>query len=154
MTGDACRRYRLDGTKHFATGARVADRIIGFVTDPGSGERLLVEIDPGRSEVEFLDDWDVIGERLSASNGLIITDYTLSADEIIGSLGRDDAPRDPHRTLGILSFQLVFVHLLLGTAEGALLAAGNTRGRRPGPGSTRASMPRPRTRTSSPPTGI
>jgi alkylation response protein AidB-like acyl-CoA dehydrogenase len=123
MTGDPVGGYRLDGTKHFATGARVADRIIGFVTDPGSGERLLVEIDPGRSEVEFLDDWDVIGERLSASNGLVITDYTLSADEILGSLGHDDAPRDPHRTLGILSFQLVFVHLLLGTAEGALLAA-------------------------------
>jgi alkylation response protein AidB-like acyl-CoA dehydrogenase len=32
MTGDAARGYRLDGTKYFATGARVADRIIGFVT--------------------------------------------------------------------------------------------------------------------------
>jgi alkylation response protein AidB-like acyl-CoA dehydrogenase len=122
MTGDPVGGYRLEGTKHFATGARVADRIIGFVSDPGSGERLLVEIDPGRSEVEFLDDWDVIGQRLSASNGLVITDYALSDNEVLGSLGRDDSPRDPHRTLGILSFQLVFVHLLLGTAEGALLA--------------------------------
>lgn len=36
---------------------------------------------------------------------------------------RDDHPRPPHRTLSILSFQLTFVHLLLGTAEGALFAA-------------------------------
>ncbi len=123
MTGSGRRGYQLNGTKRFATGARVADRIIGFVTDPEGGERLLVELDPGRPEVRFLDDWDVIGERLSASNGLVITDYALSADEIVGSLGRDDVPRDPHRTLAILSFQLVFVHLLLGTAEGALITA-------------------------------
>jgi alkylation response protein AidB-like acyl-CoA dehydrogenase len=123
MTGSASRGYRLNGTKRFATGARVADRIIGFVTDPEGGERLLVELDPGRPEVRFLDDWDVIGERLSASNGLVITDYALTADEIVGSLGRDDVPRDPHRTLAILSFQLIFVHLLLGTAEGALITA-------------------------------
>jgi alkylation response protein AidB-like acyl-CoA dehydrogenase len=123
MTGTAGGGYRLNGTKRFATGARVADRIIGFVTDPADGDRLLVEIDPRRPQVEFLDDWDVIGERLSASNGLVITDYALSADEIVGSLGRDDVPRDPHRTLAILSFQLVFVHLLLGTAEGALITA-------------------------------
>jgi alkylation response protein AidB-like acyl-CoA dehydrogenase len=123
MTASPVCGYRLNGTKYFATGARVADRIIGFVTDPGSGERLLVEIDPDRREVEFLEDWDVVGERLSASNGLVISDYKLSDDEILGSLGRDDAPRDPRRTLGILSFQLVFVHLLLGIAEGALLTA-------------------------------
>jgi alkylation response protein AidB-like acyl-CoA dehydrogenase len=123
MTGSALRGYRLNGTKRFATGARVADRIIGFATDPESGERLLLEIDPGRPEVRFLDDWDVVGERLSASNGLVIADYALSADGIVGSLGRDDVPRDPHRTLAILSFQLVFVHLLLGTAEGALITA-------------------------------
>ena len=123
LIGSAARGYRLNGTKHFATGACVADRIIGFVADPDSGERLLVEIDPARPQVAFLDDWDVIGERLSASNGLVITDYALSAEEIIGSLGHDDVPREPHRTLAVLSFQLVFVHLLLGTAEGALITA-------------------------------
>ncbi len=114
---------RISGTKFFCTGARVADRIICFASDPDSDERLVIELDARRPEVEFLDDWDILGERLSASNGLTLNGYEASPDEVLGSLGPDDAPRPPHRTLSILSFQLTFVHLLLGTAEGALLAA-------------------------------
>jgi alkylation response protein AidB-like acyl-CoA dehydrogenase len=129
MTRLGPNRYRIEGTKRFATGARVADRLIGFASDPDTGERLVLEIDPRRPEVRFLDDWDTVGQRLSASNGLVVTDYELTRDEVIGSLGRDDVPRDPHRTLTMLSFQLIFVHLLLGVAEGALLEArGYTRG--------------------------
>jgi alkylation response protein AidB-like acyl-CoA dehydrogenase len=114
---------RITGTKFFCTGARVADRIICFASDPDSGERLVIELDARRPEIEFLEDWDILGERLSASNGLTLNGYEASAGDVLGSLGHDDAPRPPHRTLSILSFQLIFVHLLLGTAEGALLAA-------------------------------
>lgn len=121
---------RISGTKFFCTGARVADRIICFASDPDSGERLVIELDARRPEVEFLDDWDIVGERLSASHGVRLTGYEAAADDVLGSLGSDDLPRPPHRTLSILSFQLTFVHLLLGTAEGALLAARDyTRGR-------------------------
>jgi len=115
--------FRISGTKYFATAARVADRIIGFGNNPDTGERLVVEIDTGRPGLEFLDDWDILGERLSASNGLVFDDYELAADEVLGSLGVAGDERPPHRTLSILSFQLIFVYLLLGTAEGALLAA-------------------------------
>jgi alkylation response protein AidB-like acyl-CoA dehydrogenase len=52
-----------------------------------------------------------------------LIDYEAAPGDVIGALGPDDATRPPHRTLSILSFQLIFVHLLLGTAEGALLAA-------------------------------
>jgi alkylation response protein AidB-like acyl-CoA dehydrogenase len=114
---------RITGTKFFCTGARVADRIICFASDPDSGERLVIELDAHRPEVEFLDDWDILGERLSASNGLTLNGYEAAPGDVLGSLGPDDVPRPPHRTLSILSFQLTFVHLLLGTAEGALLAA-------------------------------
>jgi alkylation response protein AidB-like acyl-CoA dehydrogenase len=114
---------RITGTKFFATAACVADRILCFGTDPDTGDRLIVELDATRPEIEFLDDWDVLGERLSASNGLVLTDYEASADDVLGSLGPEGSDQRPHRTLSILSFQLTFVHLLLGTAEGALLAA-------------------------------
>ena len=44
---------------------------------------------------------------------------------MLGTLGRLDALADlpPHRTLSVPSFQLLFSHLYLGAAEGALLAA-------------------------------
>jgi alkylation response protein AidB-like acyl-CoA dehydrogenase len=114
---------RISGTKFFCTGARVADRIICFASDPDSGERLLIDLDGRRPEIAFLEDWDILGERLSASNGLTLDGYEASPEDVLGTLGHDDVPRPPHRTLSILSFQLIFVHLLLGTAEGALLAA-------------------------------
>jgi alkylation response protein AidB-like acyl-CoA dehydrogenase len=114
---------RISGTKYFCTGARVADRLICFATDPDRDERLVIELDATRPEIEFLEDWDILGERLSASNGLTLTEYEASPADVLGSLGPDDAARPPHRTLSILSFQVIFVHLLLGTAEGALLAA-------------------------------
>jgi alkylation response protein AidB-like acyl-CoA dehydrogenase len=114
---------RISGTKFFCTGALVADRIICFASDPDGGERLVIELDARRPEIEFLADWDILGERLSASNGLTLHGYEASPQDVLGSLGLDDTPRPPHRTLSILSFQLIFVHLLLGTAEGALLAA-------------------------------
>jgi alkylation response protein AidB-like acyl-CoA dehydrogenase len=120
----AANGYRLNGTKTFATAARVADRILGFVIDPRQGERLMIEIDPGRGGLRFLDDWDILGQRLSASNGLVLENYEVSPDEILGSLGRDDDPDKPAwRTVSVLSFQLTFVWLYLGIAEGALLAA-------------------------------
>jgi alkylation response protein AidB-like acyl-CoA dehydrogenase len=116
--------YRLNGAKTFATAARVADRILGFVIDPATGERVVVEIDPARGGVRFLDDWDILGQRLSASNGLVLDNYELTSEEVLASLGRDDDPaKSPRRTLSVLSFQLAFVWLYLGIAEGALLAA-------------------------------
>lgn len=114
---------RLSGRKSFATTARVADRILGFVKHPETGDRLIVEIDAGDPGLSFLDDWDILGQRLSASNGLLLDDVTVTPDGVLGNVGPDDEPKPPHRTVGILSFQLVFVHLYLGIAEGALLAA-------------------------------
>ncbi|HMJ34448.1 MAG TPA: acyl-CoA dehydrogenase family protein [Baekduia sp.] len=115
--------FRINGTKSFATTARVADRILGFVKDPGSGHRLIVEIDPADPGLDHLEDWDILGERLSASNGLVLTEVEISRDAVLADTGPDEDEKPPHRTVGILSFQLVFIHLYLGIAEGALLAA-------------------------------
>jgi alkylation response protein AidB-like acyl-CoA dehydrogenase len=114
---------RLSGRKSFATTARVADKILGFVKHPETGDRLIVEIDAGDPGLSFLDDWDILGQRLSASNGLLLDGVIVGPGGVLGNLGGDDEPKPPHRTVGILSFQLVFVHLYLGIAEGALLTA-------------------------------
>jgi alkylation response protein AidB-like acyl-CoA dehydrogenase len=113
----------LTGTKSFATAARVADRIVGFPLRPDTGERLLVELDTSRPELTFLDDWDTLGQRLTASNGLRLERYLVRPEDVLGNLGRDDAPRHPSGTLSILSFQLIFIFLYVGLSEGALLHA-------------------------------
>jgi alkylation response protein AidB-like acyl-CoA dehydrogenase len=112
----------LTGTKSFATAARVADRIVGFPLHP-DGERLLVELDTSRPELTFLQDWDTLGQRLTASNGLHLERYLVRPGDVLGSLGRDDDVRHPSGTLSILSFQLIFVFLYVGLSEGALLHA-------------------------------
>lgn len=120
--------WLLDGVKSFATAAVVSDRIVGFVLDPdrpaGAQDRWLLELDPTRSELTFLEDWDVLGQRQSASNGLELRGYRLTPEDVLGTLGPDDDPdKPPHRTIDVLSFQLVFIHLYLGISEGALLQA-------------------------------
>jgi alkylation response protein AidB-like acyl-CoA dehydrogenase len=114
---------RLTGTKNFATAARVAERIVGFPLHPQTGDRLLVEIDTSRPEITFREDWDTLGQRLTASNGLHLEGYLVRDGEILGNLGPDDGPRAPVETISILSFQLIFVFLYVGLSEGALLKA-------------------------------
>ena len=77
----------LSGRKSFATAARVADRIVGFPLHPGTGHRLLVELDTSRPELVFLEDWDMLGQRLTASNGLTLDRYLVRAG------GRAGRPR-------------------------------------------------------------
>ena len=113
----------LTGTKSFATAARVAERIVGFPLDPRTGERLLVEIDTSRPEIAFLEDWDMLGQRLTASNGLRLERYLVRPEDVLASLGRDDDERPPRATISVLSFQLIFIFLYLGLSEGALLKA-------------------------------
>jgi hypothetical protein len=88
---------RINGTKFFCTGARVADRIVCFASDPDSGERLVIELDARRPEIKFLDDWDILGERLSASHGLTLNDYEASPEDVLGSLGDAGSGAGPHR---------------------------------------------------------
>lgn len=113
----------LTGTKSFATAARVADRIVGFPLHPLTGERLLVEIDTARPEITFLEDWDTLGQRLTASNGLRLERYLVAPGDVLASLGPDEAPRAPAATISVLSFQLIFIFLYVGLSEGALLKA-------------------------------
>ena len=117
--------WLINGVKSFATAAVVADRIVGFALAPDdSGHRWLFELDATRPELTFLDDWDILGQRQSGSNGLELRDYRLAPEDLLGDIGSDEDPDKPaHRTIDVLSFQLVFIHLYLGISEGALLSA-------------------------------
>lgn len=114
----------VSGRKHFATGSRVADRIMGFVVDGETGHRLVVTLDPSRTgELHRADDWNPLGQRLSASNGLELVGYRIDAQDVLLDYGPDTVARPAWQTLGPLFSQVLFSWLCLGVAEGALLAA-------------------------------
>ncbi|MBA8793035.1 alkylation response protein AidB-like acyl-CoA dehydrogenase [Friedmanniella endophytica] len=115
--------WRLNGSKTFATGSRVADRIVGFVRSPADDHDLVVVLDPSRPELVRRDDWDPIGQRLTASDGLELHDYPLAAEDVVIDYGPAEVPRGWDHTLGVLFSQLLFSHLCLGMAEGALAVA-------------------------------
>ncbi|OAH11915.1 acyl-CoA dehydrogenase family protein [Streptomyces jeddahensis] len=115
--------FRLDGRKSFATGARVADRLVVGATRSDSGEPLVVFVDPAHPGVVRNDDWDNFGQRLSASGSVEFRSVPVAADDVIGSLSQDDGVLSPFATLVTPAIQLVFVHFYLGIAEGALAAA-------------------------------
>ncbi|MBB5912088.1 alkylation response protein AidB-like acyl-CoA dehydrogenase [Nocardia transvalensis] len=120
----AAKGLRINGTRTFATGVAVADYITVCLFD---GDRpVYVHIPPDRPGLSFGDDWDNLGQRLTASGSVTFDDVAVEPEEILTGLdefataGGDPALRDGLR--GLFS-QLIFATLYLGIAEGALDAA-------------------------------
>jgi len=109
--------YRLNGTKHYSTGASAGDRILlsaAVVGGTRHGSYVLAAIDH-RDGVEFLGDWNPLGQRLSASGSVRYTDVRVDERDILGPLSDD-----PYANLISPAIQLSLVNLQLGIAQGAL----------------------------------
>lgn len=115
--------WTFSGRKHFATGSRVADRLFGYVLDPDTRHRLVVLLDPARPQLVRRDDWNMLGQRLSASNGMEFFDYPVGPGDVLIDYGPVDGPPQPARSLGVLFSQLLFSQLCQAIAEGVLLKA-------------------------------
>lgn len=74
--------YRLNGTKYYSTGSLFADYILVRASTPeGLGAALLIPTK--RDGVELLDDWDGMGQRLTASGTTHFRDVKVAADEVV-----------------------------------------------------------------------
>lgn len=113
--------YRLSGLKRFSTGSSVGDVILvnAVVAEgPDEGRFAFIVLPAGHPGVEIVDDWDHLGQRLSASNSVRFHDVPVGRELLLG-FGTDEwFPQ--LLTPGI---QLVFGNLYLGIAEGALSQA-------------------------------
>jgi len=110
--------YRLTGVKHFSTGASVGDAIlVNAVVNGGAdnGKFLALALEHDREGVQFLGDWDALGQRLSASGSVKYDGVRVTSADIIGEVGDE-----PFSTLVTPYIQLAFGNLYLGIAEGAL----------------------------------
>lgn len=82
--------YRLNGRKYYATGTAYADFAgVHAVDEQGVGVTAVIPV--GREGVRVLDDWDGMGQRLTASGGLELDNVQVFADEIAPA-ARDQLP--------------------------------------------------------------
>ncbi|WP_078314568.1 acyl-CoA dehydrogenase family protein [Mycobacterium sp. D16Q16] len=111
--------YRVNGTRTFATGVALADLITVLLYDE---EPINAIIPRDREGLRFNDDWDNLGQRLTASGSVEFDNVLLRHDEVLTGLGEYGDAREHRDGLRALFSQLIFVHLYLGIAEGALAA--------------------------------
>ena len=110
----------LDGRKTFSTGAAVADRILVAFT---LGEMARFAIIPrDRKGLIANDDWDNVGQRLTASGSVTFDKVRVRREEVLGT-DLSAASVRPRATLVPPLIQSIFVNVQLGIAEGALAAA-------------------------------
>lgn len=123
--------FLINGSRAFATGAGVADRLIVNATRGDTGERLTIAVDARTPGISYPSDWDNIGQRLSASGSVVFDDVRVDADDVVGALPAEgDDPRMLRLSLSALAYQSILTQVYVGIAEGALAeAAGYTRDR-------------------------
>ncbi|MFE1601042.1 acyl-CoA dehydrogenase family protein [Methylobacterium sp. ID0610] len=74
--------YRLSGRKYYSTGNLYADLLFINARTP-EGERVAAIIPADRPGVDLTDDWDGIGQRLTASGTTVLDDVAVAADEVV-----------------------------------------------------------------------
>ncbi|WP_349962723.1 acyl-CoA dehydrogenase family protein [Rhizobium sp. ZPR3] len=77
-TGDG---FRLNGQKWYATGTAFAD-FASFSAKDDEGELVSVLLPVDRKGITILDDWDGMGQRLTASGGVLLDDVEVLPHEI------------------------------------------------------------------------
>ncbi|TWP52670.1 acyl-CoA dehydrogenase [Lentzea tibetensis] len=112
--------FVVNGRKTFATGAAVADRLVVSATRTDNGEKITFLVDGKASGLSFPGDWDNIGQRLTASGGVLFENVEVPAEAVLGVQPTGEHPR---LSLAALGFQLVLAQLYVAMAEGALAEA-------------------------------
>ncbi|MEV4899867.1 acyl-CoA dehydrogenase family protein [Citricoccus sp. NPDC055426] len=110
--------FRLNGFKRFSTGSGVGDVIVvnaGVQGGQRDGTVLCFVLETDREGVELVDDWDMLGQRLTASGSVRYTSVAVRPEDILG-----EVTDDPYVTLLTPGVQLGFANFYLGVAQGAL----------------------------------
>lgn len=110
--------YRLNGLKRFCTGSGVGDVVIvNAVVDsgPNEGKDLAFVVETDREGVILGDDWDFLGQRLTASGSVGFQNVLITAADALGWV-----TDEPIATLLTPGVQLGFANFYLGVAEGVL----------------------------------
>ena len=99
--------YRLNGRKWYATGTAYAD-FASFSAKTEDGEFVSVLVPVEREGVTILDDWDGMGQRLTASGGVLLENVLVHEHEL--------APRALDGLIGRHTSTLRQLHLVAAVA--------------------------------------
>lgn len=117
--------FRLNGTKHFCSGARDSDLLFVFAVVRGGAEEgaiIAAAIPSSREGVRINEDWDAIGMRRTDSGSTEFHDVAVHPGELLGAPGAVMAAfaRSARGSLWTPATQLVFSAVYLGIARAAL----------------------------------
>ncbi|MCF7553404.1 acyl-CoA dehydrogenase family protein [Pseudonocardia sp. WMMC193] len=107
------------GRKSFSTGSRVSDLTVLEGVLEGTDTHVFAIVPSAQPGLTFHDDWDNIGQRLTESGGVTISDVRVPWAEAAGFRDKVFEART-YNTLNVPIIQLVFVSFYLGIARGAL----------------------------------
>jgi alkylation response protein AidB-like acyl-CoA dehydrogenase len=117
---------RLNGRKSFASGSVVSDLtcLLGTFED---GRPAFMIVDSKSAGLAYNHDWDNIGQRLTESGSMTISDLSVPWGSAIGYVDKQIKAR-VYSSLSLLTLQLIMTNMYQGIAEGALdVAAEYTR---------------------------
>ncbi|MEU2233875.1 acyl-CoA dehydrogenase [Streptomyces vietnamensis] len=113
----------LDGRRAFASGVTVADRLVVGARPGGTGDLLVVLVDPAHPGVFTDPGADRVGQRLTGAGTVTFDHVPVPAGHVLGALPHDEHAVAPFTTLAPLALRLLLVQVGLGIAEGALAEA-------------------------------
>jgi len=106
--------YRATGSKYYSTGSLYADWVSAVALDEEDRPRAFV-LPRGREGLELLDDFDAMGQRLTASGTTHLRDVVVHEDELRPRQGEEGG-----RTIVTPFLQLYLAAVEAGIARGAL----------------------------------
>ncbi|MBN9735437.1 MULTISPECIES: acyl-CoA dehydrogenase family protein [unclassified Pseudonocardia] len=108
-----------NGRKSFSTGSTISDVTVLEGVLEGTDTHVFAIVPSEQDGIVFHDDWDNIGQRLTESGSVTITDVRVPWASAAGFTDKAFQPR-VYNTLNVPTIQLVFVNFYLGIARGAL----------------------------------
>ncbi|MFC8265937.1 acyl-CoA dehydrogenase [Streptomyces cinereoruber] len=113
----------LDGRRAFASGVTVADRLVVGARPGGTGDLLVVLVDPAHPGVFTDAGTDRVGQRLAGAGTVTFDHVPVPSEHVLGVLPHDEHAVAPFTTLAPLALRLLLTQVGLGIAEGALAEA-------------------------------
>ena len=111
-----------NGRKSFSTGSKVSDVTVLEGVLEGTEKHIFAIVPSKQDGIVFNDDWDNLGQRLTESGSVAITDVRVPWEQAAGYVDKEFVPR-VYNTLNVPLIQLVFTNFYLGIAKGALATA-------------------------------
>jgi len=111
--------FEFSGKKSFCSGALDSEMLIASGIDE-RGKMLIAAVPTARAGITINSDWNCFGQRQTDSGSALFERVRVEPGELLLDPGPLSTPRSALRPL---LAQLVFVHMFLGLAEGALAEA-------------------------------